>query len=134
MTTREEQRANRKLWIDALRSKEYKQGSLRLKQGDRFCCLGVATDLFGVGWKGDNYMESDTVSNTMLSDRVREMLGLATVHGGYMGRGFLDGEIPSTLMMDNDIHGKTFEQIADIIESCPRFLLVPDSITGPYND
>lgn len=28
-------------WAAALRSGEYKQGTGRLRQGDRFCCLGV---------------------------------------------------------------------------------------------
>lgn len=39
-----------KMWVDALRSGEYKQGhgALHLKypKGDKFCCLGVACDLF----------------------------------------------------------------------------------------
>ena len=32
-------------WIAALRSGEYQQGRERLKDGDNFCCLGVACDI-----------------------------------------------------------------------------------------
>ena len=36
----------KKLWVDALRSGEYKQGQGTLKRSDCFCCLGVLTDIF----------------------------------------------------------------------------------------
>lgn len=29
------------LWLKALRSGNYKQGYMKLRSGDRFCCLGV---------------------------------------------------------------------------------------------
>jgi len=32
-------------WVAALRSGEYKQGRHRLRDGDRFCCLGVLCNL-----------------------------------------------------------------------------------------
>jgi hypothetical protein len=35
-----------KKWIAALRSGEYKQGTFALKKGDRYCCLGVACDIY----------------------------------------------------------------------------------------
>ena len=38
----------KKLWVDALRSGEYKQARevLRTNGGTSFCCLGVLTDLY----------------------------------------------------------------------------------------
>jgi hypothetical protein len=33
-------------WIEALRSGMYKQGEGYLRQGDKFCCLGVLCDLY----------------------------------------------------------------------------------------
>ena len=36
-------------WVTALESGEYKQGRDRLRDGDDFCCLGVACDLSGLG-------------------------------------------------------------------------------------
>lgn len=48
-------------WVKALRSGKYRQGrrSLRSKEGDRFCCLGVLCDLHrkevGGKWIKDDY-------------------------------------------------------------------------------
>jgi hypothetical protein len=36
----------RELWLTTLRSGEYKQGRHALRNGDQFCCLGVACDLY----------------------------------------------------------------------------------------
>jgi len=33
-------------WVEALRSGEYEQGEGQLKEGNKFCCLGVLTDLY----------------------------------------------------------------------------------------
>ena len=35
----------KKLWVAALRSGKYKQGHGGLRDGDRFCCLGVLCDI-----------------------------------------------------------------------------------------
>lgn len=41
-------------WVAALRSGEYEQGHMRLRKGDRFCCLGVLADLVNPhGWFGE---------------------------------------------------------------------------------
>ena len=45
-------------WVEALRSGEYKQGGGKLRNGDKFCCLGVACDLYmqatgDGGWTDD---------------------------------------------------------------------------------
>jgi len=42
-----EQLANRKEWVAALRSGKYEQGAGALNADGRFCCLGVACDIFG---------------------------------------------------------------------------------------
>ncbi len=42
--TQEQREWNKKL-VAALRSGEYRQGQRKLRDGDKFCCLGVATDL-----------------------------------------------------------------------------------------
>lgn len=43
--TVEQQSANRKTWVNALRSGKYEQGTAYLKVGNKFCCLGVACEL-----------------------------------------------------------------------------------------
>ena len=42
-------KANIKLWVDALRSGKYQQARGALKTGDAYCCLGVACDISGLG-------------------------------------------------------------------------------------
>ncbi len=37
---------NIKKWVDALESNQYEQGTGALKEGDKFCCLGVASDVY----------------------------------------------------------------------------------------
>ena len=86
------------LWIETLRSGIYKQCKGALRNGDTFCCLGVACDLidkdgwedgpFGMGWNG---YESDDLP-FILSDESHILVGL------------------------NDTAGLSFEEIADYIE------------------
>lgn len=51
------------LLLRALRSDKYKQGKGRLRDGDKFCCLGVVCDLHsletGNKWEGNVYLESE---------------------------------------------------------------------------
>lgn len=62
MLTKEQIKNNRK-WIKALRSGRYKQGVKRLRGDDKFCCLGVACDISGLGsWIG--------LDNTTLKYRI----------------------------------------------------------------
>lgn len=37
---------NAKKWVQALRSGEYKQGKDALRDNDKFCCLGVACEVY----------------------------------------------------------------------------------------
>lgn len=64
-----------RLWVDSLRSGEYKQGhgALHIKtdKGDKFCCLGVGCDLYqehgpgglytseGTRWQGETTVKYD---------------------------------------------------------------------------
>jgi hypothetical protein len=45
-------------WVAALRSGEYKQGKRKLRNKDKFCCLGVLCDVYskekGVEWSKEN--------------------------------------------------------------------------------
>jgi len=40
-------------WIEALRSGEYPQSRLGLRNAEGFCCLGVLCDVMGADWKSD---------------------------------------------------------------------------------
>lgn len=53
----------KRVWLEALRSGQYKQGRYFLRTGNSYCCLGVACEVFGPGFKGsgDNpYRAVDT--------------------------------------------------------------------------
>ena len=103
----------KKLWIEALRSGEYRQGRDQLVEenlhgGDDFCCLGVLTDLYVQergnptrawgGWKGQGYY---------LAPRVWKWAGL----DGY--NPLVEKKL--TLANAND-RGDSFIKIAGLIE------------------
>ena len=100
----------KKLWIKALTSGEYQQGKEQLRDGDKFCCLGVLCDLYsketGTQWEGETFLGRDEV----LPEPVWSWAGL---EGG-------DPVLPSrfkqaSLAAQND-SGSSFGRIADLIE------------------
>jgi len=126
MYTAEEQTEHRKQWVEALRSGKYQQGKGRLRNGDKFCCLGVACDISGLGqWIKDVYKDDegifhahkgiayrvDPISYThVLPYSVANWLGVNTELADIYG----DGK--TSLSKAND-DGYDFNEIADIIES-----------------
>jgi hypothetical protein len=88
-------------WCAALRSGEYKQGRHGLRDGDRYCCLGVACDVLDPkGWDGARF---GGLAGHM-PDAVGHRIGLFRV---AMYR----------LADMNDLDGKSFSEIADYIEA-----------------
>jgi hypothetical protein len=79
---------NIRKWVDALRSGEYKQTKECLRynyeEGPRYCCLGVACDISGVGrWehaeevgKLAEYICKDDRNAGYMPTEVKEWLGL----------------------------------------------------------
>ncbi len=113
------QRANRRLWVEALRSGRYQQGggALRetLKAGVFHCCLGVLADIAGCVWDEDD----DADGNSGLAPlRAMQFVGMRESCGAYILEGQTEGH---QLTEDND-RGLTFDQIAAIIESEPEGL------------
>jgi hypothetical protein len=111
--------ANARKWVTALRSGAYKQARESLRVGDGFCCLGVACDLYAqehdkkwdspphIVWDGPFLFMGKTAE---LPTNVVVWLGLENC----MGR----QENGMTLSEANDT-GRSFSEIADIIESEP---------------
>jgi len=104
----------KKLWVYALRSGDYEQGKGRLKNGDKYCCLGVLCDLHSKSglesseeWNGGSYKHL----NSVLSKDVLEWSGLDRNNGDFV----IIDQIESCLTYHND-REKTFNQIADAIE------------------
>jgi hypothetical protein len=99
---------NAQKWVDALRSGKYQQAQGHLRNGDSFCCLGVACDISGIGtWTESGYSINHYGSYKLLPKEVRNWLGLKDISGSYGA---------THLAWEND-QGKTFEQIADLIEA-----------------
>ncbi len=119
-----------RLWIEALRSGKYKQGKNYLKRktksGYRYCCLGVACELYNkthkrklkifsrkiVGATRVTAFYYDSKEADFLPRKVQVWLGLVSEDGAF---GL------NTLAEKNDA-GMRFKEIADIIESKPKGL------------
>jgi hypothetical protein len=119
----------RKLWVEALRSGEFKQGKQYLcsvtRRGERFCCLGVLCEMF-IRHEGDlNVVDCDTGEReyagreTYVPAIVKEWSGLETTCGDFC---------TDALVNMND-RGKRFSTIAKVIESAPPGLFVEPQAT-----
>jgi len=117
--------ANRKAWLEALRSGEFRQGTGYLCQNDPnnekedsplfFCCLGVACEkVLGLTrerrgdfvWKYDTEDEEYFYIDTELMSAQRIALGLS------------DKNVAELIEM-NDTQCASFEEIANFIETLP---------------
>lgn len=121
---------NAKRWVEALRSGEFKQGRGTLCDGtfgdDKYCCLGVACELAAreglVTRQGSNvvrFIIEERSYTLYLPPEVRDWLGLREFGGTFD----IASEARKSLVNEND-NGKSFSEIADIIESEPPDLFV----------
>lgn len=132
-------------WLAALRSGKYKQGALRLRASDSYCCLGVLCDIAvkeGVipeptahtNWRGEIYSydygdDEHGYINTTLPHSVSEWAGLTEENPvvstallkGIKVEGDYDEYVPfdqsESLAEINDSGLVDFKKIADIIEA-----------------
>jgi len=156
---------NAKRWVEELRSGKWLQAQKALRKTDfegpaRFCCLGVACELSGLGtWDGTTFQDqqqavvkarklTDTTcptcseltwedgsdcecnarSEEFTSPMVQAWLGLTSEDGELV----LDGKTTSLAQL-NDA-GKSFAEIADIIERNADQLFESDSIDAEARD
>jgi hypothetical protein len=109
-------------WVAALRGGKYQQGKLQLRDGDRFCCLGVLCEVMGLERQDDGYVTPDGAY-------YEGMLRYARTHGPHkdlrdslgLSVSIATNEYTNTpfdfyLMHLNDQDNKSFAQIADVIE------------------
>ena len=99
----------KELWLEALRSGEYEQGTNKLviENGEtQFCCLGVLTNLY-VEETGD--AEVWEISTAVLSDKVRNWAGIRDNNPSLQ---LDDGNESAAVMNDS---GYDFDKIADAI-------------------
>ena len=120
----------RELLIEKLRSDEYTQTKGILRDCKGFCCLGVACDISGLSnWKKKTEDNTDSIFYFMyqgdtegLPKKVQEYYGFASNNGNFTIKRE-HGYISTSLAYLND-QGKTFKEIADIIENKPKGLFV----------
>jgi hypothetical protein len=110
-------------WIEALRSGNYTQGFGKLRDGNKFCCLGVLCELAvadGIVSRSTNddiheytgFIDGDS----LLPDKVLEWIGAEAV--AWAGGPILaiGGEqLPA--YRHNDSRERTFAELADAIEA-----------------
>lgn len=119
------------VWLTALRSGEYEQGTGKLSSEGKFCCLGVLCDIAikqfdiqvetGQGGCSDldcctPYTSYDGQSSFPPASVV-EWAGLTTEGGDFPNRIYVpeSGDYAHALYQAND-YGLSFEEIAGIIE------------------
>ncbi|HTV69288.1 MAG TPA: hypothetical protein VMF90_12195 [Rhizobiaceae bacterium] len=112
--TLEEMKANRRKWVEALRSEKYRQTDSTLFNDGAYCCLGVACVIAGLE---DHDIAG--IGNLSPFDSVREFYGIRDEDGGFYST--VDGH--ASLVDAND-EGVSFSEIAGIIESEPEGLFV----------
>jgi len=104
-------------WVAALRSGEYKQTREQLYDGKGYCCLGVLCKITGKKFFRDDYNHyyhyyvKDTQNgireDIVLPTDVMNEVDMRTKNGAYR---------PGLLLVNLNDSGKTFSEIADVIE------------------
>lgn len=105
----------KRLWINSLRSGEYKQIQGCLKDEYGYCCLGVLCDLF---LKFNNEQESSWVDHNFVVDSERGDSVLLDTVQNWAELNSGDPIIGNNLkaIEANDVSELSFEEIANLIE------------------
>lgn len=99
--------AEKKL-VKALESGKYEQTTGRLREGNAFCCLGVACDISGIStWKEESFLSESYA----LPFKVMSQLGWATPDGRFVR----DFGLPQGWLDITNDKNYTFKQIASMI-------------------
>lgn len=113
-------------WVAALRSGKYKQGMASLHRDDKYCCLGVACDVYRKETKKGKWLSSpehqghvfraDNAGDERygyLPRAVAAWFGMPKPITDDMDENDLSFEYRLTSLNDS---GKSFAEIADVIE------------------
>ena len=132
----------KQLWIDALRSGEFKQGKEQLRSANntRFCCLGVLRELIKPGdkeHKEERESELINESDDDRIDRLREEFFINCAEFGYLNDDVSEGMYLQLLVyvckhsMDNygdNISPDKFLKRDEIIQLYAYFLCRDDRV------
>ena len=103
-------------WIESLRSGKYKQGVLYLKRDNKYCCLGVLCEIAGLQYDEINkmFVYNGDKNPSYLPESFAIEIGM-----NYRGININNIFSSDKSLSCMDDTGKTFEQIADILEQNP---------------
>lgn len=113
-------------WLDALRSGDYEQGKFWLRCGNKedsnFCCLGVLCDIYSrehdEQWKfpedSKNFDATEYAAEAFSFEGESELLPNSVAE--WAGFVVAVDERPIRNLADLNDKGKTFEEIANVIE------------------
>lgn len=105
----EQQLANRRAWINELRTTTKKQGIGKLRRGNSYCCLGIAcstlSTMEGPKPSGTYYFKG--MAGTLCNEWFAQTFGVSTTTAVKLNR---------TLARMNDAERKTFWEIADFLD------------------
>ena len=117
-------------WLQALESGEYEQGKSKLRDGNKFCCLGIACILSELAeeiLEGPDLYSYNTPSTRAISwlpPEVQHELGL------YSSKGLpVSDRLNGQLTTLNDT-GTSFVQIAELLRFRPDRYFLPISEQG----
>jgi hypothetical protein len=96
------------IWIDALRSGEYKQIKGKLNNLDGYCCLGVACKVLIPNEKLN--LVGEIILGSFVHDQINAPQWLRDINVDF------ESKTGITLSMLNDKNGASFNEIADILE------------------
>lgn len=103
-------------WVEALRSGNFKKGKGSLKENDRYCCLGVLTEIQGVNIK-ETYPNPEMRETSDILDKVNPGLlhNTCAILAGFNDDGFVfSNNVNRTYELPKKKN--RFKQIADLIE------------------
>ena len=112
-----------KLWVAELRSGKWKQATGQLRDGDNFCCLGVACELYRMRTPGAPEWSTRATGvyeyggeAGVLPRAVQNALGFKTRSGEHNYSDSCAAAPFESLSGLND-RGSSFGQLADVIEA-----------------
>ncbi len=105
------------LWVEALRSGKYEQGTGRLHYEDKYCCLGVLCKIspFSLNMDSNGFIDG---GNLRTQYNVKKWSGLSEYSGNVEGLRFTLTGLNDIGLPYEGVEKLTFNEIADVIQMC----------------
>ena len=103
----------KELWCSALESNEYEQCEGRLKKDNRYCCLGVLTELYTKEHPDDHETKLNLATGTSLNKEVSSWSGIESFAADFSK--MVNGKPTNFSLMQENDWGTSFRDIAVLI-------------------